>query len=175
VVDAIGAFVPSGVEGDYTAWGMAPAGCNGNRAPGAVGTCRTFTYNLSPGAGLGMGWLGDVWQYPPNNWFVSPGYAIPAGATKVTFWVRGATGSEVVAFNAGGTGVPTAVDPCVDTVAGSVPKMMLPTTWTQVTINLTGTYAGGVVDAFTWVAVAADQPIGSSSITFYIDDIEWQM
>jgi hypothetical protein len=53
-------------------------------------------------------------------------------------------------------------------------KIPLTTTWVPVTIPLVGTYAGGVLDGFQWVAGAADQP-GSTEITFYVDDIEWRM
>jgi hypothetical protein len=134
-------------------------------------------YTTTPDAGQGKGWSGVVWQYPVNNWGGAPGYLIPPGATKVTFYARGATGTESVSFNVGGIGfggIPTPSAPCVDTVQGSVPKTTLSTTWTQYTIDITGqTYAGGVLNGFSWVAGAVDQPTTVSEVTFYIDDIQW--
>jgi hypothetical protein len=150
--------------------------CGGNRAgTGALGECHTFTYLFGPDAGGSQGWAGVVWQYPADNWGAGPGYAIPAGATKVRFSVRGETGAEKVTFSAGGTGNPTSSIPCVDTVNGSAPKMLLPTAWTQVVMPLTGTYAGGVIDGFSLAAAALDQQASVTSITFYVDDIEWLM
>jgi hypothetical protein len=151
--------------------------CGGNRAPGTpVGSCHTVIYTTTPDAGLGKGWSGVVWQYPTNNWGGAAGYLIPPGATKVTFYARGATGKESVSFNVGGIGggLPTASAPCVDTVQGAVPKTTLSTTWTQYTIDITGqTYAGGVLNGFAWVAGAVDQPTTVGEITFYVDDIQW--
>jgi hypothetical protein len=173
-VDAPGAFVASG-EGDTSAVTEGPPGCGGNRSPGTAGICHTFTYNLSPDAGVGQGWAGVVWQSPPNNSGAAPGFAIPPGATKVTFWVKGVTGNEIVGFRAGGVGVPTATLPCVDTVSSFFYENKLGAAWVQTTLYLTGTYAGGVIDGFQWVAGAGNQLNGVSSITFYIDDIQWQM
>jgi hypothetical protein len=67
---------------------------------------------------------------------------------------------------------------CADTVSGSAPAMLLPTTWTPVTMSLIpagGTYATGVVNPFTWTASASAQPVGTASITFSIDSIVWTM
>jgi hypothetical protein len=171
----MGAFVDDLTQGDVTAYSEAALGCGGNRAPGPnVGSCHTFTYNLLP-PGQGKGFVGVSWVYPANNIGALPGYAMPPGATRVTFWVRGATGGEVVSFYAGGHRTPTAAVPCVDSEAGAVSKMTLPATWTQVTMMLTGTYPDGVVDGFTWIANAGGQPSGTSSITFYVDGIQWEM
>jgi hypothetical protein len=136
--------------------------------------CHGFTYNFSSDAGTGIGWAGVVWQSPANNWGALPGYAIPAGATKVTFNARGAVGGEVVNFVAGGSGVPTLADPCQDTVSGSMMGVVLTTSWMPVTIALTGTYTGGVLAGFGWSA-AGGQDAGPGEITFYVDDIEWSM
>jgi hypothetical protein len=125
----------------------------------------------------GVGWAGVVWQFPVNNWGAMPGFAIPAGATKITFYVRGATGTERVQFFAGDGQTcftPTQANPCIDTAGGSTQTLTLPTTWTAVSMNISGTYAGGVLKAFEWLAASTNQPAGKQSITFYIDDIQWQ-
>jgi hypothetical protein len=153
--------------------------CGGDRAPGTpVGSCHTVIYtDAPPDASALKGWAGVVWQFPANNWGTSPGLAVPAGATAVTFYARGATGQEKVAFDVGGIGFgtpPTTAAPCVDTVSDGLPKTTLSTTWTQYTISLSGqTYPGGVIGGFTWIGAAADSPPDASAITFYIDDIQW--
>jgi hypothetical protein len=166
-----------------------PAGttCGGNRSSAsAMGACHTVIYTITPdgglpetGGGTGAGWAGVVWQYPANNWGSGPGYLIPAGATTVSFWAKGATGTEVVAFGAGGIGyggIPTSAAPCEDTVNGSLDKTTLSTTWTHYNIPIpNAVYAGGVISGFSWTAGSADQPTGTAEVTFYIDDIEWQM
>jgi hypothetical protein len=182
-VDSTPGFVASGYEGDLSfVKEAADKTCGANRAPATplLGKCHTFTYSL--GYDGGVGWAGVVWQFPTNNWGAKPGFLIPPGATKVTFWVRGMTGMESVSFSAGGIGyqgVATAADPCADTVDGKVAAMTLPTTWTKVTITLTGTntpvsYSGGVISGFSWLAHGAGQG-NLQTMTFYVDDIEWTM
>jgi hypothetical protein len=179
-VDSKGAFVPSGYEGDYPSVVMpADTTCGGNRSSTtALGACHTVNYNTTPDAGIGKGWAGVVWQYPANNWGTATGYLIPPGATTVSFWARGATGTESVSFNVGGIGyggIPSATNPCEDTVTGSLAKSTLSTTWTHYNIPIPdATYSGGVLNGFSWVAGAADQPPTATEITFYVDDIEWQ-
>ncbi len=186
-VDSNPGFVASGYEGDYNQIKELPdKTCGGDRATmsGMLGNCHTFTYDFGGDAGASTsGFAGVVWQSPANNWGAQPGFLIPAGATKISFWVRGATGTEMVSFGAGGSfgGIPTATAPCVDSINGMAATMTLPATWTQVTMPLTGattpvTYSGGVIGAFSWAAAGgATQGATATSITFYIDDIEWQM
>jgi hypothetical protein len=176
----MGGWIASGYEGDYTQISMpGDTTCGGDRAPGSpVGNCHTVIYtDAPPDASALKGWAGVVWQYPANNWGTSPGLAVPPGATAVTFYARGATGQEKVAFGVGGVGfggVPTTAAPCLDTVSQSLPKATLSTTWTQYVISLDGqTYPGGVIGGFTWIGAAADGPADASAVTFYIDDIQW--
>jgi len=148
------------------------------RAPGnPAGSCHAVTYVTTPDAGEGMGWAGVVWQHPANNWGTQPGYLIPPGAEAVTFYAQGATGTEQVAFAVGGIGygqIPTTTAPCEDTVNASLPTTALTTTWTQYTITLSGqTYAGGVLNGFSWSAAADKQSATATEATFYIDDIQW--
>jgi hypothetical protein len=182
-VDLAAKFVPSGYEGDYTAVTMPlDPTCGGNRSSAsALGNCHPVTYK-PPLAGPGVaGWAGVLWQHPANNWGAAAGYAIPPGATKVSFWARGQLGGEVVTFIAGFAVTPTAMSPCVDTVSGSS-RQTLATTWTHYTMSLNGQYTGGIISSFGYVIAAADQPArdagasdaGAPSAQFYVDDIEWQ-
>jgi hypothetical protein len=176
-------FIASGYEGDVAAIveSATSTTCGGNRATASamLGACHTFTYSAAPAGGANAGWVGVIWQYPANNWGASQGWAIPSGATKVSFWVRGQAGGETVAFNAGGTNfgnAPSPTAPCPDTVTASAPAKHLTTTWQHVTMAVTGgTYPGGVIDGFQILAVASAQPAPGTPVTFYIDDIEWQM
>jgi hypothetical protein len=190
-------FVAWGYEGD--AVGASPGTgaiqltqdvtCGGNRSSAtAMGNCHPVIYTpLPPGTPVGdpvggtaSGWAGVAWQYPANNWGTLPGYAIPAGATQVTFSVRGAAGGEVVSFWVGGTNTgnaPTADAPCADPLSASV-QVMLKKAWGQYTIPLGGaSYASGVLTGFGFTVNTADQPPSSrgGKATFYIDDVRWQM
>jgi hypothetical protein len=142
-----------------------------------VGVCHKFTYDWAPDASATtpVGWAGVEWQYPVNNWGTQVGYGIPAGATKVTFYAKGAVGGEVVTFAAGG-GSTACSSLCCDTAGGSTMET-LTTTWTQYSFPITGTYTGGVIAGFVWTAAASSQIGGeagaATSMTIYIDDIEW--
>jgi hypothetical protein len=182
-VDVTAKFVPSGYEGDYMAITMPiDPTCGGNRSStSAMGNCHPVAYKPPP-AGPGVaGWAGVLWQHPANNWGTAAGYAIPRGATKVSFWARGALGGEVVTFLAGFAVTPTATSPCVDTVSGSL-RQTLTTSWTHYTMAINGQYTGGIISPFGYVIGAADQPArdagtadaGPPPADFFIDDIEWQ-
>jgi hypothetical protein len=119
-----------------------------------------------------------------NNWGTAAGYAIPTGATKVSFWARGQLGGEIVSFDVGFAVTPTATAPCFDHVSASLPNQVLTTTWTHYTIPLGGqTYAPAVIVPFGFTLAAAGQPArdagtgdaaAASPVQFFVDDIEWQ-
>jgi exo-beta-1,3-glucanase (GH17 family) len=157
-------YVPSGYIGDFSAvtqdqfWA---------RDPHHGKTCIRVVYS-GPVPG-GVGWAGVYWQNPVDNWGAVPG---PTGydlsrASRLTFWVRGQTGTESVQFLAGGiTGTyGDSLQPAVKT-----PVLTLSTTWQQVTIDLTGTDLTHIIGGFGWVARAQDNPYGA---TFYLDDITY--
>lgn len=185
-VDTAVRFIPSGYEGDRSAVTMpTDPTCNGNRSgSSALGSCHPVTYKpLAPGVGV-AGWAGVLWQHPVNNWGTAPGYGIPPGATKVSFWARGARGGEVVTFLVGFRVNPSPSAPCTDAFSGSL-NQTLTTAWTQYTISLGGqTYGPGVISPFGFVLAAAGQPVGDAgagdggagalAVSFFVDDIEWQ-
>ena len=149
---------------------------------GAVGTCHTVVWTPTDGAT----WSGVAWQYPANNWgTMGGGLAIPAGATKITFYAKGALGTETVAFSAGFVGTAACADPVSATTGAPI---TLTTTWTQYSMPLTNPTGGavawpdGMVNAFTYVVTPsagvggdAGGDAGADSETFYIDDIQWVM
>jgi hypothetical protein len=162
-------FAPSGYMGDgavsSTAIVMKTMGCKEPRPSGAAGDCYHVTY--TPGT---MGWAGVYWQYPENNWGANPGKNVAAGATKVTFYAAGTSGSEVLDFIAGGEGDTSL--PYRDSFK-AMKTVALTTTLTSYQIDISGrAYDDGVLGAFAW-AVAA--PVGSRSpIEFYLDTIRWE-
>jgi hypothetical protein len=185
-VDVLGKFIPSGWEGDISGLTMPnDPTCNGNRSSAsALGNCHPVTYQPLP-AGTGVqGWAGVLWQHPINNWGTAAGYAIPAGATKVSFWARGQLGGEIVSFVVGFAVTPTATAPCFDHVSATLANQNLTTTWTHYTIPLNGqSYTPGVIVPFGFSLPAAGQPThdagagdaaAPASVEFFVDDIEWQ-
>ena len=157
-------YVPSGYMGDVGAISMNQTW---TRGPHDGKTCIQVKYS-GPVPG-GVGWAGVYWQSPADNWGTVPG---PAGynlsrARRLTFWVRGTTGSERVQFLVGGiTGkYGDSLQPAVKT-----PVLTLSTTWRQVTIDLTGTDLTHIVGGFGWVASSQQDPQGA---TFYLDDITY--
>jgi hypothetical protein len=181
-VDTAGIYITSGYEGDGSAITMpADPTCGGNRSSAsAMGNCHPVTYTPPPSGSTAPNWAGVLWQHPLNNWGnLGAGYAIPAGATKVSLWARGQLGGEVVTFLVGFDVTPTATNPCVDTVTGSL-KVTLTTTWTHYTIPFAGQYPSGIISPFGYTVGTADQPVrgdagpGGPNTVFYVDDIEWQ-
>ena len=155
-------YVPSGYMGDVGAITMNQTW---TRGPHHGKTCIQVKYS-GPVPG-GVGWAGVYWQSPADNWGTVPG---PAGydlsrARRLTFWVRGTTGSERVQFLVGGINhrYGDSLQPAVKT-----PVLTLSTTWQQVTIHLTGTNLSHIIGAFGWVASAQQDSLGA---TFYLDDI----
>ena len=155
-------YVPSGYMGDYQAVTMNQF-WTGHPHDGK--TCIQVTYRGAvPG---GIGWAGVYWQSPVDNWGTVPG---PTGydlsrATRLTFWVRGKTGTERVQFLVGGITGPygDSLQPAVKT-----PVLTLSTAWQQVTIPLAGMDLTHIIGGFGWVASAQDNPHGA---IFYLDDI----
>jgi hypothetical protein len=161
-------FIASGYFGDRAGVTMkgygtgadacTPAGV-GRSSPSAKGNCWAISFAEPDG---GLGYAGVIWLWPDQNFGTSPGYAIPLGATQVSFWARGAVGGEMVDFGAGSKDT----NACSDAFVLDLP-VTLTNTWKQYTLPLDGqVYGGGVVYAFDWAVTA--------NASFYVDDIEWQ-
>lgn len=152
-------WVPSGFMGD----GERPGGitveddaCDGDRAGGGAGICRTFTWTKGS-----SGWGGVFWQYPDGNWGDAPGLAVPEGATEVAFYAWGETGEEVINFL---VGIGDA-----DGFAAESGGIALTTEPTPYVISLDGLAVGDeVVGAFGWVTDSGE------AATFTVDDVQWR-
>ena len=184
-VNAPGNFVKSGFMGDAMATVQAapsetsPDGtCGGMRADSAAGgDCDSFAIDASLGGT--EGWQGVFYQFPANNWGTFPGRTIASGATSVTFQARASR--EVAVMFQVGMCDPADSTKCVDGFyaypdsADDAGKVSVGTSWTELTVSLSGKdYSGGVRGAFSW-AVSNDDLLGDMSpIDLYLDAISWQ-
>ncbi len=119
-----------------------------------------------------------------DNWGIYPnaGYNL-SGATKLTFWARGAHGGERVEFFAFGvgrdpeTGISIAPYPDAEvkvTLCGRLASpcyIALDSTWRLYSITLTGLNLSYVIGGFGWVTNAPEN--NGHGITFYLDDIRY--
>ncbi|MCK4734028.1 MAG: right-handed parallel beta-helix repeat-containing protein [Methanophagales archaeon] len=122
-------------------------------------------------------WAGIYWQDPENNWgnCSAGGYNL-TGATNLSFWAKGANGTEKMEFKIGGIGW----DPKTDQQIALYPDSLHPavstgiinltTEWKQYTIDLTGRNLSRVIGGFCWVTNTTLNPNGC---TFYLDDIRY--
>ncbi len=157
-------FIPSGWMGDIDCIDM--YGCDrDNPHSGEMALRVSFATTGT------LGWAGVYWQDPENNWGKQEGGYDLTGASRLTFWVRGARGGEAVEFLVGGLGEPT--DPFRDTIqpARSSGLIVLSDEWEQYEIDLTGADLSRVIGGFAWVASRSNN---SEPITFYLDDIVYE-
>jgi hypothetical protein len=142
-----------------------PTDCSGDRSGPGIGTCYTFTYTPVMG---GLGWGGVYWQYPANNWGGKPGLDVAPGATKVTFWAKGAAGGEVLEMVAGGIGGAGAMysDPIK-----ADQKFTLTSSWVEYTLPLPAMSYSPVLGGLAWSMGVASIPSGSAG--FKIDSMQW--
>ena len=113
-------------------------------------------------------WAGVYWQEPENNWgTMANGYDL-SGATALTFWAKGARGGEWVEFFVGGI---TGVYP--DSLAKTSTRfVLLSTTWTKYTIDLSTQNLSHVIGGFGWSTNSHLNPAGA---VFYLDDIQYDL
>jgi hypothetical protein len=134
---------------------------NPKSAPGCIKIKCTFGT---------LRWAGIYWQNKPDNWGDKPGNDFSKkGFTKVSFWVKGETGSEVVEFKTGG--VNNAQKKYHDSFEESIGRINLTTEWKQYFINISSADLSSVIGGFCWVA---SRDYNEGSITFYIDDIYFE-
>jgi exo-beta-1,3-glucanase (GH17 family) len=119
-----------------------------------------------------LGWGGVYWQHPQDNWGDLPGGHDLTAASRLTFWVRGERGGEVVEFLVGGIG--DRDDPYRDTIqpARSTGAIVLADTWQQVEINLAAEDLDRVIGGFAWIASRCHN---SEPMTFYLDDVVFDL
>ena len=155
--DGVDPFAPSGWMGNIA--GIEVEDCS-PEAPHTGTSCIKSTYK-DKGK-----WGGVVWQNPPNNWGDMPGGYDLSGARRLTFWARGATGTERVEFKIGLLGLSKQF---YDTGKASTGKIQLTRQWRQYTLDLAGKNLQRIITGFSWVVEG-----GASPVTFYLDDIQYE-
>jgi len=163
-IDIGSLFTPSGWMGD---------GEYGRKYIDFSGADKTYPY--SPPTSIRISyrfgparWGGIYWQNKPDNWGDKPGNNYSGkGFSKVTFWVRGENGNEVVEFRLGDIDNPS--KKYRDSFGGTLGRVRLSDEWEQYQIDLTNADLSSVIGGFCWVA-SADYNT-NKEITFYIDDI----
>lgn len=174
-------FQPTGFMGDtpadFNAIAMSSdsSECPTPRVSGAVGACYSIQWTPVMSSGASSAWVGVYWQYPANNWGTLAGRQVQAGATKVTFAAVGAAGGEQVTFIAGGINTtPSATDAGLSFADSfkATKVVTLTNQWATYEIPLTSAddYTS-VIGAFAWSITTYT----SSPISFYVDDIAWEL
>jgi len=152
-----GTFIPSGWMGDFKAISVDPK-CKVKPKNGTY--CIKWTYDIAKSTK--EGWAGVYWQYPQNNWGTRKGMDL-TGHKKLSFWVRGETGKEVINITIGGI---KGEHP--DTFIREMKGIKLSSAWKQYTIALTGRDLSNVSGGFCWTA---DSRQNKGEVVFYFDDI----
>ena len=156
-------FAPSGWMGDFGDLKLDQA-CSDSPKSGKSCIKITYTGEMKQGAG----WTGIFWQQPANNWGDKKGGYDLAGATKLTFWAKGAKGGEKIAeFKMGGI---TGVYPDSDSATLSGP-IELTKKWQQFSIELDGKDLSYIIGGFCFAASKDDNPEG---FVIYLDDIVFE-
>jgi hypothetical protein len=126
-------------------------------------TCTKIRYTFGP-----QYWAGIYWQNKPGNWGDRNGEDFSEiGFTRIAFWAKGETGSEIIEFKAGGIENPK--KEFKDSFEKSIGRIRLTQEWREYEINIKGLDLSSVIGGFCWTASKDynNQP----SITFYVDDI----
>lgn len=153
---AVTAYSPSGWMGDSGSLTMDAAS---RENPHEGETCMKFSYARREG------WTGVVWQDPPNDWGDRAGGYDLRGATRLSFWVRGAAGGERLKF---GVGIIGKDHEFFDTA--TVERMVtLTQEWTRVEIGLRGKDLRRIKSGFWWTLAGQGAPV-----TFYLDEVRFE-
>ena len=155
------AFISSDYQNIGTALGNVACADN-DRAPGAIGQCRKWSYTVpqdvaAPPAYVGVGYVRKF-----DAGFTHPPVCLADGATYVNFYAKGAVGGEKITVTAQGA-------PEIE--------VTLTTSWALYQIPLAGvvynTDADGVDLGFFWKIIPATMGGVLPPETFQIDSIQW--
>jgi hypothetical protein len=166
-IDIENLFTPSGWMGDggYGRKYIEFSGTDQSHTH-AQATSNKVTYTFGP-----QRWGGIYWQNVPDNWGGQPGSDFSGKEfSKITFWARGETGSEVVEFKAGGIDGTQKGKKYKDSFMSTLGRQTLTKDWKQYSIDLTGQNLKSVIGGFCWVASADYNQ--SKQITFYLEEIQ---
>ena len=111
-------------------------------------------------------WGGVVWQNPPDDWGEQPGGYDLTGATKLTFWARGAEGGEKMKF---GFGLLGRDKTHYDTGKNETENITLTTDWKEYSLDLKDLNLSQIKTGFYWTLAGQGKPL-----TFYLDDIVFE-
>ena len=121
---------------------------------------------VSYAAAGGMGWAGVVWQNPANNWGEFDGGYNLSAAKKISFWVRGEKGGEIVEFKLGGT---ASNYPDSDNL--STGDLTLTDKWQQYQLDLSTAQLFYMSAGFGFIC---KQDMNPGGCVFYLDDIRYE-
>lgn len=149
-------FIPSGYMGDVKNISIVLYHTDDSR-PDSI--CTKIT--LTPGD---SGWGGVYWQYTENNWCKD--FINLSKFKKLTFYVRGDIGGEVVKFKIG--------QRCGDSYVSNDIIRKINNEWTQVVIDLQGKDLSRISGVFCWFAAIRDCPkcLSRGYLQFYLDDVQ---
>jgi hypothetical protein len=128
--------------------------------------CIKIDYSFGP-----KRWGGLYWANKTDNWGEFPGSDFSKKAfTKIVFWARGETGTEVVEFKTGGINNPQ--KRYHDSLDVTMGRITLEKNWIEYSMNVDQEDLSSVVGVFCWVANADTNE--QKRIVFYLDDISYQ-
>lgn len=175
-------FVPNGCFGDGgCSDGVINIDSRGCQEPPATvqGVCRLYTYKPTaagaPGHERYIGILSQDVGLPPDYdsriGYVPP-LPVQAGAKRSVFWAKVGSGTQKVAFRAGGAnnwdGNSDPSLPYKDSF-GVPGDVTLTSEYQQIVIDLTGVTYGSVVSPFGWAIEDRTEPL-----ELYIADVRWE-
>lgn len=135
------------------------------RNPKRGATCIKVTY--LPRSSNNEGWAGIYWQDPPNNWGTELSKYDLTGATKLSFWIRGESGGEIIndIYLGGIEGR------YPDSCSVAIGPIELTTEWERYEISLEDQDLSLMIGGFGWSTNLSANPNGC---TFYLDEIRYE-
>ena len=112
-------------------------------------------------------WSGIYWLNPPNNWGKRKGGFNLKGATRLTFYARGAHGGEVIQeFTVGGISGEYS-----DSDMAVIGPVILSKDWREYSIDLRGKDLSSISGGFAWTSNVEANP---NNVIFYLDEIKFE-
>ncbi|MDD5291843.1 MAG: hypothetical protein PHY46_01485 [Candidatus Omnitrophica bacterium] len=154
-------YIASGYMGDYADVSMDNKSMSN---PNSGSTCIKVVYSAKKTQG--QGWVGIYWQNPPNNWGSKKGGFDLTGMTKLSFWMKGEKGGEIIDKVVVG-GIKGLYPDSSEIAFG---PFKLTDSWKEYTVNLAGKDLSYISGGFSWIINSDSNPQGS---IFYIDDVKF--
>lgn len=129
-------------------------------------TCMQVDYDIACSK-EGQKWGGIYWLHPPNNWGQRKGGYSLSGASKLTFWARGAIGGEQIQeFTVGGI-----AGNYPDTDIAVIGPVILTKEWRKYSIDLRGKDLSYISGGFAWTT---SEDVNFDGCKFYLDEIKFE-